>query len=180
MAEARLEQAGDAAQDHVTHLVPVRVVDHLEVVEVHEGHRQRPAVAHGAVHLGEERGQDRAPVRHLGQEVRRGGVVGLGQLGRDVVDRALEPAEEPAPGFGTRAELAMAQALGHRHDRPDPARWPAQEEGGRRSGRLPEATGMVRPAPLVDAMTAPAVTMPRAMRTMAEPEQDPVDRMRAP
>ena len=79
------QRLGHAAQHDVTDAVAVRVVDGLEVIDVHEGDRQRALVARRAHDLGEQLGQERLAIRHPGQPVERRPIVGVRQGARDVV-----------------------------------------------------------------------------------------------
>ena len=95
------DRLGHAAQDDVADGVAVGVVDGLEVVDVDEGDRQRPAVARRALDLGEEARQQRLPVGDAGEPVDGGPVVGVDQGRRDVVDRAREARSRPVPRGAT-------------------------------------------------------------------------------
>ena len=72
------DDLGHPAQHDVATLVPVAVVDHLEMVDVDEGDAQRPFVAGGSLDLGEQLRQERLPVVDAGQAVDRRPVVRVG------------------------------------------------------------------------------------------------------
>ena len=124
---------GDAAQDDVARGVAVRVVDRLEVVDVDEGDAQRSLVARRSLDLGEQLREERLAVGHAGQAVDRRAVVGVGERGRDAVDRGAQARLEAAASGRDRDRVVAAgdplrgldeAAEAEAHDEP-------REHGGR-------------------------------------------------
>ncbi len=102
-AEVLGDRLGDVAQDDVARGVAVRVVDHLEVVDVDERDAQRSLVARGALDFGEEVGEQSLAIGDAGQPVDGRPVVGVGEGCRDAVDRVAQAGLETAAlGRGPR------------------------------------------------------------------------------
>ena len=116
--KVRGDRLGDAPQHVVAGRVAVGVVDGLEVVDVDEGHRQRPLVAVGPLDLVEQLDEQRPPVGDAGQLVGRRRVGRLGELVGDRVDRPGESIVEAATllrCLHRDLELACGQLLGGLH-----------------------------------------------------------------
>ena len=101
--------------------VAVRVVDVLEVVDVDEGDRQRPLVAAGALHLGEEGAEQRL---RLTTPVRRSMVarswVSARAAAMPLTARARRPSR-PLPRACTRDRVVAGRdPLGGLHEAPEP------------------------------------------------------------
>ena len=97
-AQVGRDRLGHAAQDDVADGVPVRVVDGLEVVDVDERDRQRPAVARRPLDLGEQRSQQRLPVGDAGQPVERSRGRGIStRAAAMLVDRRASRRSRPVP-----------------------------------------------------------------------------------
>ena len=88
------------AQDRVAGGVAVRVVAALEVVEVDEDERQRPPVAGRAGQLLLHPGEDGLAVGDAGQRVDGRLDPGLGDAGRELLERAAETLVADAPRLG--------------------------------------------------------------------------------
>ena len=68
-ADGRLQRAGDEGERAVAGVVPLGVVDELEVIEVDHQDRDRMAVADAHRHLGRRQAHPGAPVEHAGEAV---------------------------------------------------------------------------------------------------------------
>ena len=142
------EDPGHLAQDGVAGVVPVRVVDRLEAVDVDEGDAQRLVVAPGAVDLGGERGEEGLAVRNAGEPVMggarlgqeegsRGRVEGLRQssFGRDAHHAQLGRTvglEGMLEGVGDAAQSPAEVAPGEQRHRRHPGDRRDREHGDER------------------------------------------------
>ena len=104
-ADAPGDETRQLPQHGVADPVAVRVVDRLEAVDVHEGHRQRLGVARRALDLADERAEQRLAVRDPGQPIAGGLRLGLGE-------GAGGPVEGPRqPPLGRNARLLEHDGL---------------------------------------------------------------------
>ncbi len=128
---------GDATQDTVAALVPVTVVDDLEMVDVDEGYAEGPVIARRAFDLGEQLGQQRLPVVDAGQPVDGRAIVGIRERLRDPVDDAGETRLETAPASLHRDRVV---AIGDPFRGTDeaPQSQPPDEEQDDRADRRPD------------------------------------------
>ena len=112
-----------AAQHAVAHLVAVRVVDGLEVIEVNEGDGQRPAVAGGPLDLAEELRQQGGPVGHAGQAIGGGRLLRLPQRRRDALQATCHGRQRAEPaGVGQQGGGPISGQLSRGgRERRDPA-----------------------------------------------------------
>ena len=103
---AAREAPGDLAQHLVTDLVAERVVDQLEVIDVHEHHRDRSAApAGGDDRLLGARGEQR-PIRQAGQRIVQ---ALMGELGGGVDGARSRAASRRAPRAASRPSASSAQ-----------------------------------------------------------------------
>ena len=113
------QQLGDGPQDGVPGRVAVRVVEPLEVVEVHQDHGQRAVVADRAGQLLLHAGQDGLPVRDPGQRVDRRQAPRVGHAIGQAAKRGPQPGVVDPRGV-QRDELALVggvgQPVGQRRD----------------------------------------------------------------
>ena len=136
----RLSRARDLHQHRVPHLVAVRVVHELEVVEVHE-HHHRPPAASGRGQPGIDVLAEQAPVGELGQPVVECLVLQLvlqhGQLGQ----RALQlPVLQGGPGVAGDGRVQpqilrgegghVSEPVGHHHGADEPLVRPERRDHG--------------------------------------------------
>ena len=70
--QSAAQPVGHFHQQHVAGLVPERIVDHLEAVEIDEQHRELPLVAAGGLDRMAQQPVEHFPVRQLRQAVMRG------------------------------------------------------------------------------------------------------------
>ena len=102
-----LQARGDLAQKHVTDRMPKRIVDVLEMIEIHEEHRDRQIERRGGRELLLEPFRVHGPVRQRGEAIPV----------REVHDARLardEPLLHRAESVGKRADLVVASLLGKR------------------------------------------------------------------
>jgi hypothetical protein len=86
-AQAGAEPLRKVAQQRVTGLLAVRVVDPLQAVEVHEHQRHRRHLALRALDLNLERAANTRTTRHARERVGTGGAVEFGGTGSQLVER---------------------------------------------------------------------------------------------
>ncbi len=155
-AEVGAQHVGDAAEDHVPHVVTVGVVHGLEQVDVDEAHRERPVVARGPLDLAEQHAEDRRAIRDPGEAVDRRRVVCHGERGTQLGDGPCQPViEAAAVRRHGGPELARGEALGGAHHgdhasadpdaRDSRGQAPAEDGGNQQHGRL-HAAGRHRAA----------------------------------
>ena len=90
-ANAPRDETRQLTEHGIAHPVAVRVVDRLEAVDVHEGHRQWLGVARRALDLTDERAEQRFAVRDSGQAIAGGLRLRLGEGAGGTVEGSRQP-----------------------------------------------------------------------------------------
>ena len=114
------QPAADLHQQHVAGVVPQRIVDHLEPVEIDEQHRKLPLVARGGIDRVAQHAVEHFPVRQIGQAVVRRQIfdplVGPGLFvgAVEILQRERHVVGQPLQQFG---KLGRERVLLERHER---------------------------------------------------------------
>jgi hypothetical protein len=131
-SQVRPDGLRHTAQDDVARSVSVRVVDLLEMVDVHEGDTERPTVTARTVDLGEERCEQGLATCDARQAI-DGRCVVLGE------DRRRDPVDGPpeatlqamAVRFDRRLELARGESFRGNHEPREPCTLIEHDHDGR-------------------------------------------------
>ncbi len=106
VAQASLQAFPDQAQQRVTHVVPQGVVDVLELIQIHEQHRERSKITLRPVDLAPEQLEVARPIGQVGDRIRQGTT-------SEAVKQAVMFGKKRLQGVANVAEILGATDWGH-------------------------------------------------------------------
>ena len=115
----------------VAALVPVAVVDDLEMIDVDEGDAERSVIARCPFDLGEQLGEERLAVVDAGQPVDRRTIMGVGKRFGDPIDRSGQARVEAAAASTHRDRVVAVRDPLRRPDESSKAEPDDDEQDGR-------------------------------------------------
>ena len=126
------QPAADLHQQHVAGVMPQRVVDDLEPVEIDEQHGELPLVARGGIDRATQHAVEHFPVRQIGQAVVRRQIfdplVGPGLFvgAVEILQRERHVVDEPLQQLG---KLGRERVFLDRHEQHDADDLPLHQQG---------------------------------------------------